>query len=933
MINCSRNFVFLRFLFVNVAIFSTLVFGAEDVSGRSENKDTETSQGAKILYQIIDTQKTNFHEFSFQNGFGINSNGNVLFSDGEKMFLDDDSNSVQNFSDYMIPKIYFQDGSLEDIAKLRNKYFFLGNLEITPVVNEIIKDVVGECKNSTCISPFDKIEKKHMIGIGGSGQEEVGLMIVSEVVGLNGALRPIFKYKIFNADTITAIGGLGEYAAGVRSSGVVNANRLIAIGGNQNGADGFLNEYILNVGNLIAIGGGKLGVSGLSNSNGPDYSIIKANSIVAIGGTEAYAHGLYNSGKIRTNFLTTIGGKDVNAVGFYNKKDIQADVVIALATQNSGVAILNEGTIDVETLIILGKDKGYHSLANYGGKINAKNIYLSGNNTIDNRDEGSILTNNLFVNGFSSIQGDIGFDASKDSLLSFNLTRPSSGNVLPYFGIKNGNLILNPNTKIEVKFSNEWVLGNNLSYDTIYDILSITGKGQLIDNRAQKNINFLGLAMIPNVKIDKTKIMIAFVKENSPDPFAPSKPQVNAIKDKVSSLGISSSEEKIIEKLRSISDQAPQILNSIIESNNNGNKFQEVAIDEGLKNFDSNPKLLIDLIQKTDETFKDNAIGVGNSSQKAIQYINQKVTDRINTVMFNRGFETLTFSEIIRKWALASNDDAIYIPKFSPKNSAWVNIGGSYYQNAPTSSNFFSVTSVNSSLGYDGTIDISKDVDFVLGGLFNYSKSFYYQNNKRRDFDIFTLGIYSNTIVNKHEIQLTVSGTELLGDAKIHNEEIGISEEKYTDNNFAFNIEGFYKYKFTLADKHFIKPLALANYSFLYTPSIGSKTFFLKSKKDQILALGVGGEYHFQNSFMKHIVQLTGRYHIKDIAKSRSVSFKGAQTFINYDLNPSRIWMKLSYGTKFSLPRSFDLDISVSTDVSTSGDFLGMGNLGMSYIW
>lgn len=379
--------------------------------------------------------------------------------------------------------------------------------------------------------------------------------------------------------------------------------------------------------------------------------------------------------------------------------------------------------------------------------------------------------------------------------------------------------------------------------------------------------------------------------------------------------------------------KTPAILQSLMEANANGNKFQEVAISDGLTNIDSNPDLLVTLVQETDKTLQDGSLNVGNFSQRTIEYVGQKISDRINTLMFDRQSRMPTFSELIRKNALASNDDKITMPEIKKDNSVWLNIGGSYYQNSSASLNTSSTVSVNTTIGYDRGVDIGADKDLILGGLFNYAKSFYYQAQSKQTLDIFTIGAYSNFDMNAHEIQGVLSASALLGEGKIQNQKIGILQENYANNNLALNVGGFYKYRFALTQKHSLKPLILANYTFLYTPTADMATFTLNDSCDHIFALGAGGEYSFENSFMKHNVQLTGRYHISEVTKSRSIAFRGAQTFINYDLNPSRTWAKLSYSAKFLLSSNFNLEVSLSSDISTSSDFLGTGNLGASYIW
>lgn len=919
MIDLTKRVHFLGLIFSNTALFLGALSGAEIGSIAKEEEKIPKD----FFYEMFDVTKLTLSNLVFQKGFSINSSGNILFSttgDNKKMFLDDaDSAFAESFSDYQIPKIYIRNASLEDIEKFATN-LHLKIPEISPIVNKITTALNSECKNSTCIPTSNEIEKQYIQAIGGSKEDENGLNITSATTTIN-------------AQTLLAIGGSANYNDGMQSGAVVNTNRLIAIGGSKTYARGFVNENTLKSANLSAIGGSGTFAVGLENGI---FKSLDANSILAIGGVGSYAYGIYNAGTITTNFLSAIGGKGVNNGGVYNAKEIQADVIVAIGIPNSGVAILNEGSkskIDVKSLFIVS-GKGYEPIANYGGVINAENIYLMGGNAIHNRDNGSITTRNLFVNDFSAIKGDIAFNSTGNSLLSFNLNGSNWKNDLPYLQIKEGNFTLLNNTNIEVNFSDKWILGNNLSYNTPYYLLSIVGKGELTDNRKDKNIKFSGLSSNPSTKIDKKGIAFAFIKEGVQSPRNPFNPTSSSSSDNLKDkLDMVLKNQNITQKLNSVSTKSSEILQSLIQANANGNKFQEVAINEGLTKIDSNPQLLVLLVQETDKTLQDGSLNIGNFSQRTIEYVGQKITDRINTLMFDQKSRMPTFSELMRKNALASNDDKIAMLELKKDNSVWLNVGGSYYQNSSASLNAFSALSLNTTIGYDTGVDVGADKDFILGGLFNYGKSFYYQNKEKQVLDVFTIGTYSNFSINAHEIQGVLSTSALLGESKIQNQKIGILQENYANNNFALNAGGFYKYRFELTEQHSLKPLVLANYTFLYTPASDMKTFVLDNSYDHIFALGAGGEYSFENSFMKNNFQLTGRYHISEITKSRSIIFRGAQTFINYDLNPSRTWAKLSYSAKFLLPSNFNLEVSLSSDISTSNDFLGTGNIGASYVW
>lgn len=918
MIDFAKRVYFFGLMFANTALFVVTLNGVEIEAVEKEEKKTSND----FLHTMIDVRKLTLSNIAFQKGFSINSIGSILFSsaeDNKRMFLDDnDITSIESFNQYQIPKIYIRNASLEDIEKFATS-LQVKIPEISPIVNKITTALSGECKNSNCISASNDINKQYIQAIGGSAKEEENGLIVASTITIN-------------TQNLLAIGGSANYNDGMQNQGIVNANRLIAIGGSKTNTRGFVNEDSLKSANLIAIGGSGIFAVGLENGISKS---LDANSIIAIGGVGSYAYGIYNAGKIKTNFLSAIGGKGVNNGGVYNAKEIQADVIMAVGIPNSGVAILNEGTkskIDVKSLFVLS-GKGYEPIANYGGTINVENIYLMGGNTIHNRDNGSITTHNLFINDFSTIKGDIAFNATGNSFLSFNLNGSNWKNNLPYLQIKEGSLTLLNNTNIEVNFSNKWILGNNLSYDTQYHLLSITGKGELIDKRRDKNIKFSGLSVNPSTKIDKKGIVFTFIKEGIQSPRNPFDSSHSSLSDELKNKLDMIFKNQITQKLNSPSAKTSEILQSLMEANANGNKFQEVAINEGLTKIDSNPELLVSLVQETDKTLQDGSLNVGNFSQRTIEYVGQKISDRINTLMFDRKSRMPTFSELIRKNALASNDDKIVMPEVKKDNSVWFNIGGSYYQNSSASLNPLSTVSLNTTIGYDRGVDIGREKDLILGGLFNYAKSFYFQNKEKQSLDVFTIGSYFNFGVNAQEIEGVLSVSTLLGEGKIQNEKIGIVQENYINNNLALNAGGVYKYRFELTQKHSLKPLILANYTFLYTPANDMKTFIFDNSYDHIFALGAGGEYSFENSFMKHNFQITGRYHITEITKSRSITFRGAQTFINYDLNPSRTWAKLSYSAKFLLSSNFNLELSLSSDISTANDFLGTGNLGASYVW
>ncbi|PAF50655.1 autotransporter outer membrane beta-barrel domain-containing protein [Helicobacter sp. 13S00477-4] len=903
---------FLKGFFVNLGLFFAFLEGfeiPEENFKYLEKRNLESNN----MFDVIDIEKIGLNTSSFlmMSSFDVSVGGNILYKDVpvSKMYPNDiDEALVKNFSFGEIPKVYLQSIDKDSLRQLFKK-FDVNMADFTPLFSQKIVGLSGECGNSLCNLAEKKIEKETIIAVGGEAERGSGILYYDGIV---------------NANNIVAIGGKGKYADGFENvNGFISANRLIAIGGEGGDADGFYNESgEVNIRNIVAIGG-KNGGNGFKNRQ-----ILNVNSISAIGGLQESSFGLDNFSSIKTNLLVAIGG-EYRSPGVYNQKKIQADMIVSFGGNKKGRGILNVGKIDTNTLVLIG-DKTSIAFHNHKvGTLNAENIYLYGSNALYN--DGIVKTSNLIVNDFSSIRGDLETTNPLATSIIFNIVNKKWDTSKAYLSIKDGNLTLQQNTSVSVVFSDDKILENNLSYDKIYKLLEIKN-GQFIDKRSNKQIEFEGLDLKPVVKINNSNILFSFNKSINHNIFDTQ--ESNLINKKLSSLGIHSIEqqEKIIQKLSSISPNASKILTSIIQSNARGGDFQQVAIDEGLKKFDSDSALLKDLITQTDKTLEQNSVAISIFSQKNIEYVNRQVSDRINMLSFEKILQP-SLSELSRKYALASNTEGFFIPDLENKNSAWINIGGSYYQNASASSIASSISSLNVTLGYDRRMEAGKDSDIVLGALFNYAKSFYAQRQEKETFDTYALGIYSDYAFGDNEIQAIISGTWLVGSNKVSNEKIGINPQYFSNNNTAFNTNIFYKYKIALNEKHSIKPLVLGNYSLLYTPLSSSENFTFKDSLDFVFALGAGGEYVFQTSKTGHIVQFSGRYHFQEIDKTRAIAFKSSDVFINYDLNPSRTWLRLSYNAKFYLLSALSIDISLIGDMSLKYDFLGMGNVGLNYTW
>ncbi|PAF47351.1 hypothetical protein BKH46_04520 [Helicobacter sp. 12S02634-8] len=899
---------------------------------RNRASADETPHAQNPTYQVIDVSKTGLNHLtlSTQESFKINAKGNILYATepDTKMFPNDnDTNSIKEFT-FKIPKIYFQELDTEALKKTILPFLNLNSKSTlpTPTIKDPLKGFSGECQNSTCVFSNDtqgkKLEKESLTAFG-QGKDSYGINITADLV----PPAPFtYAYKTINTLTFTSIGGEESYSLGARNQGIVNTNRLIAIGGKGEFATGFLNEYHTNASNLIAIGGQDKGV-GFRNQ-----SLLKANIITAVGGGKEFSYGLHNLRTIESNVLLALGGDTLNGAGVYNQGNLKTDFLILLKIQNKQIALINErsGKIQTKVLYIVGNG-GYEPLRNSeGATLQAQDIYLRGIHALWNA--GTISARNLFITDISSTNGGITLDSTQPSSLVFSIDKWQD--TKPYLQINYASLTLNQDTSLQIHFSDKSTLASNLAYDKIYRLIAINGNGSIIDNRTDKTIHTSGLTQKPKTKVTQKEILFVFTQDPNKDPFPTNNKTKHTASPNTSLQEKENGREDFKAQIGALSPNALKIITSLQESHRSGGNFQQVALNEGLQNFQSNPALLQTLIQETDKTLEQKSTPVGIFSQKTIDYLNHQVTDRIQTLSFENKISSAAFRQWIRKYAMASNDDrAIIIPPTKDNNAYWAHIGGAYYQNSSASPLPSSTTSINISTGYDRTLDINENADILIGTLFNYAKNFYHQNNQKENFDVYALGSYTHLDTKNHELQWTLSIAQLLGSGKIHNPTIGILEEHYDNQNTALNSQILYKYKIKLGKSHTIKPLILGNYSFLYTPSVGSQTFFFDKSYDHIFALGAGGEWQLDFASSKHSFEFLGRYHIQDITQSRSIAFRGSQTFINYDLNPSRTWFRLGYSTKVRLTTALSLNLSVMGDVSIAADFLGTGNLGLRYIW
>lgn len=957
------------FLFVVFVVFC-FAFGLEATAfDKAKIDSSKVLKDNKSSFMALDIEKT--YNLKVAEQFSFDNKGNIVYKDGTKMYKDfteTSSNKDEDFPGQKIPQLYFTKSDLKTQVDLLKKRFNIdaSHLPTSLSIDESITGLTGECKvkvygnKDGCIFASDKLEKNTIVTIGDKGNDSYGR-------GWHGIQTS--NNMVVNANIITAIGGIEDssrFGISNRGTGVVNANTITAIGGNKDASYGINNDSTAKITarDIVAIGGiGSLnGAFGIFNSG-----TIDANVIVGIAGQNTQARGIFNLGKINADIIVGISsGKGFYQNGIYNNSGgiIKSKLMISMPTTRMGSGgIFNEGggKIETDTLVVatVGKKIIYGFFNGGRATVKAKNIYLQGHNAISNAKTATVTTNNLFIRDVTSIKGIIAFDSSATSSLVLDAKNSDWNGRESFFAVAassaNDVFTLNSNTKVSVKLSKEMIMKNNLAYGTSYSILGFIGdkkrgwNATLQDNRSDKKIYFEGLTHDPTVVVNQQGIAFSIQKGDSniepktvvvdppkvlPHP-APSTVQSGIDAEINSDTTLATDKkQKLIENIRNISSNAKNILDSIVEHNQkkSSEKFQQLTIGEAIKGNDI--QTLQKLVNETDKTFSDATINMSSFSLQSVEYLNYRVLNRIASLSLSKNTINIdrNFKKWMQKYALASNDKKIYLPNLDTSNSAWVNFGGSYYE-TPSISNASFLISANATIGYDRKLVSSEKVNFILGGLFNYSIGNYAQSSQKTTFSTYSLGIYSTLNLSNNEFQGIASFNQLVSEKKVDNEIIAIENENYFNNNTAFNFTGFYKYNIKANSVHSIKPLVLVNYSFLYTPSSTSDLFVLKKALDHTLALGAGAEYEIQTESAGHILQAWGRYNFLNVEKSRSISFKGAQTFINYDLNPSKIWFRLGYNFKYQLNSNLFFDLSLAGDVSTNKDFLVMGNAGLHYVW
>lgn len=903
----------------------------------------------------LDVQK--IYNLKVSEGFDIDDKGNIVYTNGEKMYIDapkTTNDKDESFAHIKIPQIYLRNSDLKTQTDTLSAILKINpsHLPTSLSINETITGLSGKCKSLACdFGAEGKLEKDIVFSVGDRGSGGMW-------EGINVSNRTI------NAHNIVAIGGIGLASrTGILNpeDGTVNANNIIAIGGNKSGSRGFQNKGTVTARNIVGIGGYDANNQDAKFFGILNAGVMNANIIIGIAGRSMRDVGIYNLGTMNADIVVGISSENgYFQYGIQNSGTIKSKLMISMPTAkmtSAGIHNAKGGKIETDTLIVASAEKNaYYAFINAKeATLKAKNMYLQGKNTSYIDPEGSVTTNNLFINNITNIMGIVGFDPSVNSLLMLDTSDSKWNGKGSFFTInalsKNDIFTLNANTKINIKLTKEMIMKNNLAYGTPYSILGLNGSkdktlnATLQDNRSDKKVYFEGLTSEPTVIINTKGISFLIQKGDSdiepkipidsPTISSPSAPLATNDKGIIAEIANSSGlaedrKQKLLQDIQDISPNAKNILDVIVEYNqrNSSRKFQELTIGEAIKTADI--QTLHKLVKETDSTLSAATTNMGTFSLQSVEYLNHRVLNRINSLSFSKNNVDINFKKWVQEYALASNDTKVYMPNFDILNSAWANFGGSYYE---TPSNASSLVSANATMGYDRKLISDKDLDWVLGGLFNYSIGNYAQDSQKSIFNTYSLGVYSSLNLFKSEFQGIVSFNQLLSDKNVSNETISIENQSYFNNNIAFNFTGFYKYGIEINDNNFIKPLVLMNYSFLYTPASSSDLFILRKKLDHVFALGAGAEYEIQTESMGHILQIWGRYNFSNIENSRSISFRGSQTFIHYDLNPSKIWVRMGYDFKYQLSSSLFLDISLSGDMSMDKDFLVMGNAGLRYVW
>ena len=498
-----------------------------------------------------------------------------------------------------------------------------------------------------------------------------------------------------------------------------------------------------------------------------------------------------------------------------------------------------------------------------------KSIAWNGNGSGSSSITGVTITDMLYLSNVGSTNNTSTSSSGKSS----SSTTTSDDNRFLALDLSNTNLTFENNARVNVKFANshdELFADTTLNHDgskhyPMIKAKKLETKGDLIVGFAGQTSRSIRQAVATHTS---TGIDISFTDINQVDPSK-----------------ILSDISKTLPSIKDIDSRQKTLLDSLLQAQRDHYLVLDAAFN---KHSVAAASQLLQGIQKIDDNAKQIAKNVSQDANLAL--INEQhnvITNRISLLRLSR--KDAPLNQAVRLAALKSDvlDKSLTRAALSklPRNNAWINAGGGYFNGAGGSASSGYLAYASTSMGYDRSFG-SGERSWVAGGLLSFGASFGSNSAYRENAMNYGAGLYSAMKLGANELQLDGSYVASLSQKSAQN------VDRIETLNHSVGVNATYKYALEIGRSNAIKPVLgleyVANMMAGYTLDllrVNDYTYYALS--------GLAGlEYAYTNKSFFFSIRGAGK---KAFARAGDVQvgIDGANRFIGYALQGDEMIYKL----------------------------------------
>ena len=444
--------------------------------------------------------------------------------------------------------------------------------------------------------------------------------------------------------------------------------------------------------------------------------------------------------------------------------------------------------------------------------------------------------------------------------------------------LSNTNLTFENNARVNVKFANshdELFADTTLNHDGSKHYPMVKAKkletkgNNLIVSFEGQNSHSTRQALATHTS---TGINISFTDINQVDPSK-----------------ILADISKTLPSIKDIDSRQKILLDSLLQAHRDHQLVLDAAFN---KHSIAAASQLLQGIQKIDDNAKQIAKNVSQDANLAL--INEQhnvITNRISTLRLSR--KDAPLNQAVRLAALKSDvlDKSLTKAALNklPRNNAWINAGGGYFNGAGGSASSGYLAYASTSMGYDRSFG-SGEKSWVAGGLLSFGASFGSNSAYRENALNYGAGLYSAMKLGANELQLDTSYVASLRQKSAQN--VGENGGRIETLNHSVGVNATYKYALEIGRSNAIKPVLGLEY--VANMMAGYALDLLRVNDYTYYALsGLAGlEYAYTNKSFFFSIRGAGK---KAFARAGDVQvgIDGANRFIGYALQGDEMIYKL----------------------------------------